>query len=78
MTDAPARVDWPRLVLALRRAGMTTDDIVEATGTSRGAVHGWLVLGTEPRFSTGVILLRLHAERVTVIDGRDSGPAPAA
>lgn len=73
MTDAPARVDWPRLLLALRRAGMTIDQIAEATDSSRGAVHGWLVLGAEPRFSVGVVLLRLHAERVPAPAHRDSG-----
>jgi hypothetical protein len=78
VTDAPTRVDWPALILALRRAGMTVEDIVAATDTSRGAVHGWLVLGAEPRFSVGVILLKLHAERVPPAVGRDSGPRPDA
>jgi len=75
VTQAPAvsRVDWPRLILALRRSGMTIDELVDATNTSRGAVHGWIALGAEPRFSVGVVLLRLHAARVPAAVYRDSG-----
>jgi hypothetical protein len=54
--------DWPRLLLELRRAGLTVDEIALATHSSRGAVHGWLNLGAEPRYSTGVLLIALHAK----------------
>jgi len=53
--------DWPRILLDLRRAGLTVDEIAAATHSSRGAVHGWLTLGAEPRYSTGVLILALHA-----------------
>ncbi len=62
-------IDWPRLLLELRRAGLTVDEIAAATQSSRGAVHGWLVLNAEPRYSTGVLLIALHAEHVTQTAG---------
>jgi hypothetical protein len=57
------RVDWPRLLLALRRSGLTIDEIVAATGASNGAVHGWIALDAEPRHSTGCALIALHLQR---------------
>lgn len=54
--------EWPRLLLELRRAGLTVDEIACATQSSRGAVHAWLNLGCEPRYSTGVLILALHAK----------------
>jgi len=57
-------VDWERIVLDLRGAGLTLDDIARTVGRDKATVHGWQSRGAEPRHSDGEALLALWAQRV--------------
>jgi predicted transcriptional regulator len=58
--------DWPTLLLELRRHGYSQYAIAAAINVPRSTVSAWAD-GTEPRFSEGLALVRLHAH---VVEGR--------
>lgn len=72
MTDTPVRVDWPRLILDLRRAGWSNQRIGAAIGVSQSAVNTYVNLGCEPAYSTGCLLVALHRAHATQSDRQDS------
>ena len=57
-------IDWPRVILNLRSAGMTGKEIAQAVGYSgESAVYRVLNDGVEPKFMTALRLLDLHLDR---------------
>lgn len=67
------RIDWFRVIVDLERSGLTQDEIAEHCGRSRVQVNAYKtsnrmtrykhIVGTEPRFHVGMLLLELWAER---------------
>jgi predicted transcriptional regulator len=55
--------DWPTLLLELRAHGFSQYAVAAAINVSRSTVSAWAD-GTEPRFSEGLALVRLHAHVV--------------
>ena len=66
MTDQAtlSTIDWSRIVLELRRSGMTDDEIAAHCGRTRNPIWN-LANGKckEPKFAAGVLMLNLHHDR---------------
>jgi hypothetical protein len=62
-------VDWPEILLDLRRHGWTLARVAQAINAPKRTVSEWGG-GREPRFSYGLMLLRLHGR---VVSQRSTG-----
>lgn len=56
------RVDWFRLLMDLKRAGLGLEGIALRVEVSKSAVIGWKNLDAEPRHTDGERLIALWAE----------------
>ena len=57
-------INWPRLILNLRAAGMTGKEIARAVGyRGESSVYRVLNDGIEPKFATALRLLDLHLDK---------------
>ena len=70
-------VDWQRVILELRGAGVSLTRIASTLDVGLATVHGWQTLGAEPRHSDGEALLELWAHHKTPETLRDSEGHPA-
>lgn len=57
-------VEWPEILLDLRRHGFGVVRVAEALNLPRQTVQSWQD-GTEPRYTNGLMLVRLY---LSVID----------
>ncbi len=58
------RINWAEVILELRRASLTHDQIGRQCGADKAWVHRMLnIPGTEPYYTRGVQLLTLWMER---------------
>lgn len=57
------RVNWPEVLMDLRRAGYGRTAVADALNVPISTVQRWQG-GSEPRYSSGLLLLRLHAHIV--------------
>lgn len=71
-------LDCFRLLADLERVGINNSEVARRLSVSRSAVQGWKVHGSEPTWTTGQALLKLHAESVTPSILRDSVSTPEA
>jgi hypothetical protein len=62
MTRRAPPIDWPRVILELRGAGVSLTQIARSLDVGIATVHGWQNLGAEPRHSDGEALLELWGE----------------
>lgn len=53
-------VDWSEVLLDLRRHGLTQTYVAKVLNVPRQTVNSWSA-GSEPAFSEGMRLVRLHA-----------------
>ena len=53
-------VDWREIGLDLRRWGISHADVAKALNVTHSTVQRWFNDGSEPGFSSGYFLLRLH------------------
>lgn len=60
-------VDWPALLLDLRRHGYGVVRVAEALNLPRQTVQSWQGEGAEPRYTNGMMLIRLY---LAVVDAR--------
>jgi len=66
------RVDWPRLILDLRRTGLSLPRIGQGAGVSARTIGSYLTTDTEPAHWTGEALIGFWV----VTTGRQRGEAP--
>lgn len=56
MTQKDTRVDWPRVLLYLRRAGYSMRAFADSLGIARSTITGWMA-GSEPKHADGEKLI---------------------
>ena len=56
------RVDWFRVLVELKRHGLSGYGVAERVGIPRQTLHNYANRGCEPRYVEGVLLLELWAE----------------
>jgi hypothetical protein len=59
------RIDWPRVVNNLQRAGMSLQQIADEIEVSKSLVAGWVDEDStgEPAFWTGAVLIEVWCKR---------------
>jgi hypothetical protein len=62
------RIDWAGIVNDLMRAGVSLPEIAAALKVSQGAPYRWLD-GSEPKYSSAVLLLSMHRAKCGVHHG---------
>jgi len=65
-------MDWPDLVFALKRRGISQSDIARAAGVYASTVYGWMNLGRIPRKGSKEVLLKMMNNR----DSEEAGRRP--
>lgn len=58
----PQPTDWNRVMLDLRRAGVSYADLAAALDVSESALEKWRNHGFQPRHDIGAALLAMHAK----------------
>lgn len=71
--DTPP-VDWPRLILEVRRAGYTMSEMGFWTGIPKSSLSGYLTLDAEPNYRYGASLIRFWAQ----VTGNPADAVPIA
>lgn len=61
-------VNWREIGMDLRRCGWGASKISVALNVDRTTARGWTERGHEPRYSDGLLLLKLHARIVSGVD----------
>lgn len=53
-------VDWCELGIKFRQLGYGSSDVARALNLPWSTVNDWFILGKEPRYSSGALLLGLY------------------
>lgn len=67
-------VDWPRLILEVRRAGYTMSEMGFWTGIPKSTISGYLTLDAEPNYRYGATLVQFWSQ----ITGKPPSDVPKA
>ena len=59
MTAGGQQIDWPRLLIELQSHGFGVVRVAEALNLPRQTVQAWRSSGAEPRYGSGIALVRL-------------------
>lgn len=58
---ADPSIDWPRLILEVRKAGYTMSEMGYWTGIPKSTLAGYLTLDAEPNYRYGASLVKFWA-----------------